>query len=133
PVTRDLGKTRETDGDRVPFFGHLLRRQFNLQRRNRPRLFFHFDLHKITLTALGRRRKICGVLRRTPPPHRLVNPVSCVKTHRHCPSTLTKTSVDRSYVLNSCLMNFPFDRVSARRTALSPETRTRASSDATIS
>src|SRR5438034_483970 len=59
PVTRNFGETREAVGDGIPFFGYFLRGQFNLQRGDGPRLLFHFDLHKLTVTALCRRRKTC--------------------------------------------------------------------------
>src|SRR4029077_204900 len=58
PVTRNFGETRETGGDCVPFLGNFLRWQFNLQRRDRSRLLFDFDLHEITVTALSTRRKV---------------------------------------------------------------------------
>src|SRR4029453_7299943 len=58
PVTRNFGETREAIGDRVPFFGYFLRRQFNLQRRDGSRLLFDFNLHELTVTALSTRRKI---------------------------------------------------------------------------
>src|SRR5205814_10559132 len=59
PVTRNFGETRKAVSDRIPFFGYFLRGHFNLQRGDRPRLLFNFDLHNLTVTALCKRRKTC--------------------------------------------------------------------------
>ena len=45
PITWNLGKSRKAVCNRIPLLCHFLRRQFNLQLRDEPRLLFHFNLH----------------------------------------------------------------------------------------